>query len=269
MSNRGAIYCATTHNNYLEAALISAMALRQLEPTLPITLISDRPLLQQLPLSDYGITPRLILPHEFGDDRGPFLSRAIKTQLLSLSPYQETLFLDADILPIRPINALWEYLATGDLAMVHDRNPTVDQCDHVAPIEKDYTLQLVPGHTPHFNSGVMLWRNTLATQHLFQQWHHEWQQFKKQDQLALVRALHRCPIGVTALPITYNTSPRDAAPALARGEAVYLLHCWGGVVAAGEFPPFAQKFYPDVVSLVVERLMKPCPELTYVTTTAQ
>jgi Nucleotide-diphospho-sugar transferase len=264
MIHRGVIYCATTTDTYLEAALISAIALRQLEPTLPITLISDRPLLRQFSLSEYGITPRWIAPDELSH-RGPFLSRAIKTQLLSFSPYQETLFLDADILPIRPISNLWDYLADSDLAMVSDRNPTVDQCDHIAQAEKDYTRQLVTGHTPHFNSGVMLWRNTPTTQRLFQQWHHEWQQFQKQDQLALVRALHTIPLTVAPLPITYNISPRDAAPVLLRNGEVYLLHCWGGVVAAGRFPPFAQEFYPDVVNLVVEHLMTHCPDRAYVT----
>ena len=267
MSTRGVIYCATTSSNYLEAALISAIALRQLEPTLPITVISEQPLLQALPLSDYGITPRLILPDELNHS-GPFLSRAIKTQLLRFSPYQETLFLDADILPIRPIRHLWEYLAYGDLAMVSDRNPTVDQCDHIAQVEKDYTLQLVPGHTAQFNSGVMLWRNTLSTQRLFQAWHHEWQQFQKQDQLALVRALRTMPLTVVPLPVTYNISPRDAAPVLLRQDEVYLLHCWGGVVSAGGFPPFAQEFYPEVVSWVAEHLMSQCVDRTYITAMA-
>ena len=67
MTNRGVIYCATTHDRYLESALISAMALRQLDPALPVTIISDRPLLQQFPVSDYGITPRLVDPNEVGD----------------------------------------------------------------------------------------------------------------------------------------------------------------------------------------------------------
>jgi Nucleotide-diphospho-sugar transferase len=254
MISQGVLYCATTNDNYLSAALISAIALRKLEPTLAITLISDRPLLTQLPLSDYGITPHLILPDELGIS-GAFLSRAIKTQLARFSPYAETLFLDADILPIKPIGTLWDYLDQGDLAMVSDRNPTVAECDHIAQLEKDYTLQLVPSHTPHFNSGVMLWRDTPATQDLFQQWHREWQQFQKQDQLALVRALQTASITVLQLPITYNISPRDAAPVLLRNDEVYLLHCWGGVVGAGEFPAFAKNFYPDIVDTVAQWLV--------------
>jgi Glycosyl transferase family 8 len=254
MLHRGVIYCATTHDHYLESALISAIALRQLEPTLPITVISDRPLLNQFPVSDYGITPRFVSPEELGA-LGSFSSRSIKTQLLSFSPYLETLFLDADIIPIKSVNHLWKYLSQGDMAMVSDRNPTLALCDHIAQDEKDYTLNLLPGNTPQFNSGVMLWRNTRSTQALFQQWHHEWQQFHQQDQLALMRAIATTLIKVVPLPVTYNISPIDAAPVLLRNDEVYLLHCWGGVVSAGKFPAFAQEFYPDVVKQVRIKLV--------------
>lgn len=39
--SRGVIYCALQQGLYLEAALMSAFALRQLEPDLPIVLLSD------------------------------------------------------------------------------------------------------------------------------------------------------------------------------------------------------------------------------------
>lgn len=253
MTHRGVIYCATTNNNYLEAAFISAIALRKLEPTLPITVISDRPLLQSFPCTDYGITPRLIVPGEV-EGHGAFLSRSIKTTLFHFSPYEETLFLDADILPIRSVQPLWGYLSQGDMAMVSDRNPTVALCDHIAEVEKDYTLQRVPGETMQFNSGVMVWRRTTATQHLFQEWHREWRQFAKHDQLALVRAIATTQVPIVPLPVTYNISPRDAAPVLLQNDEVHLLHCWGGVVSAGKFPEFAQDFYPEVVRVVSERL---------------
>jgi hypothetical protein len=253
MTNRGIIYCATTSDQYLEAALISAIALRQLEPILPITIITDRPAICNFPVEEYGIAPRFIRPNELGD-QGPFLSRAVKTQLANFSPYKETLFLDVDILPIQSIDRLWEYLDKGDFAMVRDRNPTVALCDHISQEEIDYTLKILPGHTPHFNSGVMLWRNTLENQQLFWMWHQEWQAFRQQDQLALVRALHGTQQPIVALPTTYNMSPMDAAPLMAQNIEVQLLHCWGGVVAAGEYPELVRKYYPEVVRVVEERL---------------
>lgn len=162
---RGVIYFATTNTAYLEAALISAIALRQQEPTLPITVISDHPLLALLPLQNYGITLKVLDAAEVGYHA--FSSRSIKTRLNAYSPYQETLFLDADILPLQPVADLWRYLDQSDLAMVVDRLPMVSLCDHIAQEEKAYTLERLPGNTVQFNSGVMLWRESLETQTLF------------------------------------------------------------------------------------------------------
>jgi hypothetical protein len=253
MVKRGVIYCATTKTAYLEAALISAIALRQQEPALPITLLSDQPLLTRLPLQDYGLTPRLLDRHDLGQQA--FSSRSIKTRLNAYSPYEETLFLDADILPLQPVSHLWGYLNESDLAMVVDRLPMVSLCDHVAQEEKAYTLQQLPGHTVQFNSGVMLWRDSLATQVLFRQWHEEWQQFQKHDQLALIRAIKAVQIPVTKLPMTYNISPMDAASLMDGENGVHLLHCWGGMVASGAYRQFAKQYYPLIVETVVAQLV--------------
>lgn len=260
MKSRGVIYCATTSTAYLEAALISAMALRQHEPTLPITLLSDRPLLERLPLHDYGITPKLLNVHELGHHA--FSSRAVKTRLNAYSPYQETLFLDADILPLQPVTDLWRVLDASDFAMAVDRLPIVSLCDHVAQKEKSYTLERLLGNTVHFNSGVMLWRESLATQALFEQWHKEWQRFQKHDQLALIRAIERIQIPVATLPMTYNISPIDAAPLMLEGQNVHLLHCWGGMVASGEYRQFAKQYYPLIVETVAS-LFEHCQTVSH------
>ncbi|NJN49062.1 MAG: glycosyltransferase family 77 protein [Alkalinema sp. RL_2_19] len=76
-----------------------------------------------------------------------------------------------------------------------------------------------------FNSGLILWRNTPTTSQLFEQWHQEWQKFRCQDQLALVRAIHQTQPPIVKLPSIYNMSPIDAASS---GANVHLLHHWGG-----------------------------------------
>jgi Nucleotide-diphospho-sugar transferase len=252
MTYRGAIYCATDHTIYLEAALISAIAFRQLNPTIPVTILCDRPLAAQIALEHDGIT---IIEIRSEPDRD-FQSRQLKTQLASRSPYTETLYIDSDILPLKPIAPIWDYLAQSDMAMAHDRLPTIGECDHVALVEREYTLALLPPSTRHYNSGVMLWRDTPAIQELFQQWQQEWGQFQKQDQLAFVRALAQRPVPIAQLPVNYNTSPIDAAPVLLPRNEVYFLHCWGGQVAAGEYRRIAQGFYPTIVATVTELLAR-------------
>jgi Nucleotide-diphospho-sugar transferase len=247
MTHRGAIYCATDHPIYLEAALISAIAFRQLNPTIPVTILCDQPLAAKIAVPDNGITMIIISPEADGD----FQSRQLKTQLASRSPYIETLYIDSDILPLKPIAPIWDYLAQSDMAMAHDRLPTIGECDHVALVERTYTLATLPASTTHYNSGVMLWRDTPAVQALFQTWQQEWGQFRKQDQLALVRALARRPLPIAQLPVNYNTSPIDAAPVLLPRNEVYFLHCWGGQVASGEYRHIAQGFYPTIVATVM------------------
>jgi Nucleotide-diphospho-sugar transferase len=252
MNYRGAIYCATDQIIYLEAALISAIVFRQLNPEIPVTLICDRPIADPIAVQNYGIT---LLEISTQPGSG-FQSRDLKTRLASLTPYDETLYIDSDILPLKPIAPIWDYLAQNDLAMAADRLPTIGECDHVAAAEKEYTLQGLPANTTQFNSGVMLWRNTPATQGLFQQWQREWQRFQKHDQLALVRALAVQQLPVAMLPVNYNISPIDAAPVLLPKNEVYFLHCWGGQVASGEYRRIAQGFYPEVVATVAQLLMR-------------
>lgn len=249
MMTQGVVYCVTNAQNYLEAALISALALRHLEPKLPITIISNHPFLKDLSLSRHHVSVKFLDASEVLDT-SIFVSRYLKTCLGRWSPYSETLFLDADILPRQPIGQLWHYLEQADFAMAADRLPTVAMCDHIAQAEKTYTLQRVPADSTQFNSGVMLWRKNTVTQQLFDQWQQEWQIFQKQDQLALVRAIHETGISIAKLPRTYNISPIDAEPLLQEGKQVHLLHCWGGMVASGEFRQIARSYYPEVIEQV-------------------
>jgi lipopolysaccharide biosynthesis glycosyltransferase len=254
IAKKGVVYCVTGNMAYLEAAFISAIALRNLEPDLPITLISEHPELPRRSLSHYGIEIRSLTPDELPQQHLPFLSRYIKTRLIHFSPYEETLLIDADILPHQPVRQLWQALDRGDLAMVKDRLPTVALCDHVSAEEKTYTLGLVAPTTTQYNSGVMLWRKNEQTLAMFDDWHREWQRFYKQDQLALVRSLHHHAMAVVELPRSYNISPIDSAPLLAAGQRIHLMHCWGGMVASGEFREIALGHCPRAVETAQQLL---------------
>ena len=254
MAKKGVVYCATGSGAYLEAALISAIALRNLEPELPITIISERADLPTRSLSHYGISTRNFDPRRLPAEHQPYLSRYLKTHLIHFSPYEETLLLDADILPHQPVRDLWAALDQGDIAMVKDRLPTLELCDHVGAEEKDYTLTQVAPTTTQYNSGVLLWRKNAAMEALFDDWFQEWQRFHKQDQLALMRSLHKTQTQVVDLPGTYNISPIDSAPLIAAGQRIHLLHCWGGMVGSGQFRKIALGHCPRAVETVEQLL---------------
>jgi hypothetical protein len=256
MTDRGIIYLAVQQQEYLEAALISAITLRQQAPQIPITIVSDLYDLKYLDLNKFGLRGKLVTtsPNLSGLAR----SRSLKTQINTYSPYQETLFLDADILPVGNIAGIWSYLEQADLAMACDRLPEIWLCDHVAPPEKEFTLDCLPTHTTHFNSGVMLWRRTPETTRLFSLWHQEWQRFQQQDQLALARAICLSQTPINVIPNSYNISPRDAEPLIKQGKTIHLLHCWGGKVTQGHFKKLARRFCPEAVkaleTLTIEAL---------------
>jgi hypothetical protein len=247
-ANRGAVFCATGSFNYLEAALISSLALRKHEPTLPITLLSNIAGLEALDLEGTGIAIRQIAP-ELSPGSEAFASRWIKTQLASLSPYRVSLYVDADMLTMQPLGQLWQALDQFPIGLVPDRLPLVSQCDHVAAEEKVMTLATLGGDATHFNSGLILWRSSEEARNLFAHWHQQWCHFERHDQLALARAIHRSGVNVKSLPSSYNTSPRDA-----RGRSVHLLHRWGGTVSRGIFRRFAAAHQPAVVAEAQRRL---------------
>ncbi|MGF1516734.1 MAG: hypothetical protein ACFCVB_02860 [Nodosilinea sp.] len=66
------------------------------------------PSLNHLPLDTYAITPRCVGSPTLSSSLG--LSRWLKTQINAYSPYDETLFLDADILPLDDLSSLWPYV---------------------------------------------------------------------------------------------------------------------------------------------------------------
>ena len=248
--SRGVIYCATNHVFFLEAALISAIAFRRLNPEIPVTILCDALTYQVLPLENLDIKLIEVPIEANGNEALMFVSRNLKTQLAKMTPYQETLYIDSDMLPLKSIAPIWDYLSEADFAMAHDEMTTITQCDHIAKVEIDYTMGILPGSTLQFNSGLMLWRDNAETQTLFEQWQQEWQHFKKHDQLAMVRALATTQLNVAQLPVNYNISPIDAAPSLLPKNEVYFLHCWGGQVASREYRRIARQFYPHIVDQV-------------------
>jgi hypothetical protein len=247
-ADRGALFCGSGSFNYLEAALISALALRKHEPDLPITVFSDLPGLDYINLEDTSIAICLVLP-EVEPGSNTFSSRWVKTRLAKLSPYCNSLYVDADMLAMQPLGDLWQVLDRAPIGLVRDRLPLVSLCDHVAQEEKTLTLDAVGGDATHFNSGLILWRSEQATDSLFDHWHQQWRRFSRQDQLALVRAIFSSEVQVEILPNSYNLSPRDA-----RGRQVHFLHRWGGTVERGIFRRFAAARLPDVAADAHRRL---------------
>lgn len=172
-------------------------SVRRHRPDLGIHVVSDVP---------------VDVPHTWVSAMTGKASRFYKTQAYRLSPFPgTTLIFDDDCIMHRPLPPLDEMLAGADLAMKLEPGcgTVAASCkpgSHrwISEAEQAYTAQAVEPETPHYNSGVFLFRRTPAVKTLFDLWHTEWMRFQSIDQLALSRALAKHPIPVTVLSEQYN-----------------------------------------------------------------
>ncbi|MEH2425190.1 MAG: glycosyltransferase [Nostoc sp.] len=206
---QGVIYFAVDAWPYLESAVISAFALRQVCPQLPIIIFSNIKCTElQEQLSEFNIALKPIVIPEKERLNNVMVSRVIKTSLHTFTVFDETLYLDADILPIKPIDEIWGFFNHGNIAMVPDPVPKMVDCancdNYVSSEEKDYTLKTCAADLVQFNSGLILWKNTPDAYTLFETWQKEWRRFKQQDQLALSRTIQETKNQIVHLPYAYN-----------------------------------------------------------------
>jgi hypothetical protein len=208
--SRGVVYVATGDPAYALYAACSILSLRDTGYRGPITVFTDMPA-QRFRLPGVRVA-KIAVPK---DARKP--SRALKTSLAALSPYSETLFLDADTVVLEPVQKIWSFLKKSDIALALDRNPALGTVNHATPEELRRTLSMLPASTPHYNSGVMVWKKSSKTLALFNAWNAEWNVFSDIDQLALCRAIAKTGITSAILPEKYNLAAvraHSAEPAI-------------------------------------------------------
>jgi hypothetical protein len=135
-----------------------------------------------------------------------FKAGRIKPLLYKLSPFEQTLYVDAEtefkISPGLGFDLLekWDFVIAEaelrSLATTFPDNRT----------EADRTAAWIK--TPHIlyhNSGMLFWRKNDATAHLFDLWASEWLKFKGWDeQVALLRALLQSEAMFLNVPYTWN-----------------------------------------------------------------
>jgi hypothetical protein len=222
--SRGVIYCITG-SSFFPYCYCSIAALRQQGYTGPILLLTDSfpPALSRLQ-SALKLDVRIV---KVAENLGDFAQRWIKTQLSELTPFQVSLYLDADTLATKPVEKIWEYADESEIAMSLDRVANVFRAEHSSASERHYTRSACPPDSPQYNSGVMLWTKTVRSAELFRQWHAEWDKFRGVDQLALLRALHSTKTIVAPIDAAFNT-PILHAENLSDllGQPAVILHFW-------------------------------------------
>lgn len=189
ISSRGALYVAYGEKSETEAGL-SALALKEHNPGLPITLIQE----------DFAPFPGMDNTQR---------SRWAKLNMDRLSPYDETLYVDADTRAGADVMAGFAILEDGfDIALCASENQGQDALWHVGEVERDQTFIGLGYHPLQLQAGVMFVRKSKTTTAFFKRWRQEWLVYRGQDQAALLRALAACPVKMWLLGRQWNGSGR-------------------------------------------------------------
>jgi len=123
-------------------------------------------------------------------------SRDLKTRIYDWSPYDQTMYVDADT-RFRTDPAIgFDLLDTGyDLVIAPSCRQTSDWLWKVGDAERIETAtKLLP--MASLQGGMFWFGRNKQTERFFQIWHEEWLRYKGQDQAALLRALNREPLAI-------------------------------------------------------------------------
>jgi len=141
---RGVVYIATGQT-YLRQALRSAESLKRAMPSLETAVFTDC----ELKPGTFDRIFALSAPE-----------RSMRDKIVSLpaSPYEETLYLDADTYVAEDLSELFRLLEMFDLAAAH------------APARRAFPVNKVPPSFPEYNAGVILFKKSPEVLRFFSDW---------------------------------------------------------------------------------------------------
>jgi hypothetical protein len=186
----GVVYVAYGEKAHLEACL-SVRSLRN-HHDWPVAVISDR----QPENGKWLNVP---------DGSGGLAGRWAKVHLDQLTPFDRTLFLDADTRVYGDLSVGFAALDRGwDLVMVASPAQGDDAFMLLRERERQATAVELARGTLQLNTGVMWFRKSERLGDLFDEWRAEWSRWKHRDQGALLRAMQRVPVKLFLLGWPFN-----------------------------------------------------------------
>jgi len=200
---RGVLYVAYGETARREAAA----SIKKLPAGLPVCVVGEQPLIGN------------DLYHVPFSEPGPGARRA-KLNMDRLTPFDFTLYLDADTRPVGDVSPGFDMLADGwELVLAHSGRQGHDVIGNVKAGERLATFEAIGNMEPlGLQAGVIFFRKCETVERLFAAWRDEWETTRDQDQGALLRALARVPARIWILGLPWNSE---------RGEVVK--HLFGRV----------------------------------------
>lgn len=136
------------------------------------------------------------------------LSRWLKITLLSWTPFDCSLYMDADT-RVGNLPALltgFDLLDSGfDMALAPSRNQAgQDWLWHIGSNEQAITLEELNAKLLQWQCGVLFVKRNERTIALFDCWQTEWLRYQNQDQAAFMRAIRQQPVKIAVLGQPWN-----------------------------------------------------------------
>ncbi len=133
-------------------------------------------------------------------------ARLAKLSIDLLSPFNQTLYIDADTRVRGDLSAGFQMLDDGwEMVISHSKRQGIDVLGNLTTIDRGATFDaLGVRDVLGLQAGVFFWRNCEATRALFAAWRAEWAKFKRHDQGALLRALQVAPARVWLVGRAYS-----------------------------------------------------------------
>lgn len=189
---------------------LSVFSLKRLGVSYPVTVVGDAGVKgsefrEWIGESPYDLTQRTNFKFRAG---------RVKPLLYQCSPYDWTMYADADCVFMQGIEEGFSALREYDLVVTEEILTLKELYNQklagweINIQERDATVVEIGGDDSQkfINSGVMFFRKSPAVEKLFCDWHTEWLRFQEWDeQLALTRAIHSNPdVRVLRLPVQWN-----------------------------------------------------------------
>jgi len=207
----GILYVATASDNpaYIQSAIRSAISAKCHMPEIPIHLYTDdvgSSAIALLDKSPFNSVARIKNPH-----------RRSKIDCLLQTPFERTLFLDADTYVLRNVQDLFVLLNQFDLALSHGIRRAGSNA-------KTTWREDLPSSFPMHSSGVMCYRLSEGVEKMLSDWQNAYRDagFSK-DQITLRELLWNSNARFAVLPPEYNIrypkylgvwEPTEAEPAI-------------------------------------------------------
>jgi hypothetical protein len=208
---RGILYIATGPS-FLTEAIGAAQSVRAAWPDIPLALITDA-------APPPGCFDHVEIVEAERNSRD-------KPRLIGRSPFERTIFLDADTYCCAPFPELFDQLDRFELLAAHEDGRFSTKFNPDTGEEYFVKVPGIPDSFPELNTGVMAFRRSPATMALFDNWIVEYDKSLNElsdhhDQPSFRAAIYRSEVLLAVLPSEYNF--RLSCPGSARAQ-IKIIH---------------------------------------------